>query len=163
MGNIYFSENEIVELGVQIEKNGKDFYNTLAAKFKDEKVKEICKFLAEQEEKHIGIFSKILESVDKSASQPRESYAGESSAYMNALANGNVFTQKNKGNEVAKAVKNEKDALDVALGFEKDSIVFFEGMKKIIPQKNHKSINWLIEEEQKHIVQLFDLRNKLKT
>ncbi len=33
MGNI-FAGSEIVELGIQIEKNGRDFYNTLAKKIK---------------------------------------------------------------------------------------------------------------------------------
>ena len=36
MGNI-FAGSEIVELGIQIEKNGRDFYNTLVSQSKSQK------------------------------------------------------------------------------------------------------------------------------
>ena len=50
MGNI-FAGSEIVEMGIQIEKNGRDFYCALTEKSKDKKAKEIFAYLAEQEEK----------------------------------------------------------------------------------------------------------------
>ncbi len=55
MGNI-FAGSEIIELGVQIEKNGKDFYDTLAEKTKDDKAKTAFKDLASREEKRRAIF-----------------------------------------------------------------------------------------------------------
>jgi len=45
MGNI-FAGSEIVEIGIQIEKNGRDFYNTLDKQSKNEKAKEIYRFLS---------------------------------------------------------------------------------------------------------------------
>ena len=40
-----FSINEIIELGIQIEFNGRDFYQTLAESEKDEKIRELFLFL----------------------------------------------------------------------------------------------------------------------
>ena len=48
-----FSQSEVVELGIQIEKNGRDFYNELVARSESAEAKEIYKFLAGEEEKHI--------------------------------------------------------------------------------------------------------------
>ena len=94
MGNI-FAGSEIVEIGIQIEKNGRDFYNTVSKNSKSTKAKDIYKYLATEEEKHIAAFKNILDSVEKY--EPAEAYPGEYFAYMNALASEYVFTQKEKG------------------------------------------------------------------
>ncbi len=158
MGNI-FAGSEIVEIGIQIEKNGRDFYNAIAGKSKNQKAKEIFKYLAGEEEKHIVVFQKILDSVSKY--EPPESYPGEYFAYMNALASGNVFTQKDKGNELAKKVTSDNQAIDMGIKSEEDSIVFYEGMKKVAPEYDHKVINELITQEQDHLRKLTDLKKSL--
>ncbi len=45
-----FTASEILEMAAQIEINGKDFYSTLTAQSKNQKAKDIFKYLAEQEE-----------------------------------------------------------------------------------------------------------------
>ena len=158
MGNI-FAGSEIVEIGVQIEKNGRDFYNTLFKQSKNAKLKEIYKYLAAEEEKHIAVFQKILDSLEKY--EPAEAYPGEYFAYMNALASEYVFTQKEKGEEIAKKLKNDKEAVDKGISFEKDSIVFYEGMKRLVPEYDKKIIDELISQEQSHLIQLTDLKKVL--
>jgi len=158
MGNI-FAGSEIVEIGIQIEKNGRDFYNTLASQSKNQKAKDIFKYLAGEEEKHILVFQKILSNVEKY--EPPESYPGEYFAYMNALASEYVFTQKDKGKEIAQSIKTDKEAVDLGIGFEKDSIIFYGGMKKVVPEYNHKIIDELIAQEQNHLRQLSDLKKSL--
>lgn len=158
MGNI-FAGSEIVEIGIQIEKNGRDFYNALAKKSKNSKAQDIFKFLAGEEEKHIAIFQKILDSVQKY--EPAESYPGEYFAYMDALASEYVFTQKDKGKDIAQKTKSDKEAVDKGIGFEKDSIVFYEGMKRVVPEYDLKIIEQLIEQEKNHLKQLIELKSKL--
>ncbi len=138
MGNI-FAGSEIVELGIQIEKNGRDFYNTLTAQSKNPKAADIFKYLAGEEEKHIAVFQKILDKVEKY--EPAESYPGEYFAYMNALASEYIFTKENKGKEIAKKTTSDKQAIDLGIGFEKDSIVFYEGMKRWCQNPSEK---WLM-------------------
>ena len=158
MGNI-FAGSEIVELGIQIEKNGRDFYNTLAKQSKNKKAVEIFQYLAGEEEKHIAVFQKILDSVHKY--EPPESYPGEYFAYMNALASEYVFTQKDKGSQIARTVASDKEAVKLGIGFEKDSIVFYEGMKKVVPEYELKVVEQLIEQEQGHLAQLSDLKKSI--
>lgn len=158
MGNL-FAGSEIVELGVQIEKNGRDFYNTLTQQSKDAKAKEIFKFLAGEEEKHIATFENILDKVVKY--EPAESYPGEYFAYMNTLASDYVFTQKDKGSAMAKKTKNDKEAINMGIGFEKDSILIYEGMKKVVLENEHKIIESLIEQEKNHLKKLLDLKKEI--
>lgn len=158
MGNI-FAGSEIVEIGIQIEKNGFDFYTALTGQTKNAKTKEILKFLAGEEKKHIAVFKGILSAVQ--TYEPAESYPGEYFAYMNALASEYVFTQKDKGKEIAKKAVGDKEAIDLGINFEKDSIVFYEGMKKVIPEYDLKLVDQLIAQEQKHLQILSDLKHGL--
>ena len=158
MGNI-FSASEIVELGIQIEKNGRDFYSAVAAKAKDSAAEGKFKFLAGEEEKHIKIFQKILEETAKY--EPQGLDADEYLAYMNSLAGEHVFVQKNQGAEFAKKAKSDKEAIEMGMAFEKDSIIFYTGMKKVVPEYDLKVIDQLIEQEELHLKMLSDLRHNL--
>jgi rubrerythrin len=154
-----FAGSEIVELGIQIEKNGRDFYNALVKQTKNQEAKRTFKYLAEEEKKHIEVFSKILDSVHKY--EPPESYPGEYFAYMNALARDYIFTQKDKGEQIAKKTKNDREAIDWGIRFEKDSILFYQGMKKVVPEYDHRVVDELIAQEQSHLQQLSDLKEDL--
>ncbi len=158
MGNI-FAGSEIVEIGIQIEKNGRDFYHTLASRSKDKKSKDIFQYLAGQEEKHMEVFQRILGSIEKY--EPAEAYPGEYSAYMNALAGESVFTKENKGREIAGKVKNDKEAIGIGIQAEKDSIVFYAGMKKAVPEHEQKIIDEVIAQEEGHLKQLVELKATL--
>lgn len=158
MGNM-FAVSEIVELGIQIEKNGRDLYNALAKDSKNLKAKEAFKYLSGEEEKHIAVFQKILGSVEEY--EPKEAYSDEYFSYMNALASDYVFTQKNKGEEIAKKIKSENEAVNLGIGFEKDSIIFYEGMKKAVSACDQKVIDELIAQEESHLRQLVELKKIL--
>jgi rubrerythrin len=157
MANI-FSASDIVAMGIQIEKNGKDFYNALANLTQSQKAKELYKFLSGEEQKHIIIFQNILNRLDTSLT---ESYPGEYVEYMKTLASEYVFTQAGKGEALAKSAKTEKEAIDLGIGFEKDSIIFYEGMKKSIPQAHHKVVDELIAQEASHLRKLSDFKKSL--
>ena len=159
MGNI-FSGSEIVKLGIQIEKNGRDFYDVLSKQSQDERTGKVFRYLKGEEEKHIIVFQKILVSLEKT--EPQESYEGEYLNYMKALADEHVFTKKGKGKEIARAVKADAEAIDIGIGFEKDSIVFYEGMKKVVPEYDIKIVEELIRQEQGHLKQLTDLKDEVK-
>jgi rubrerythrin len=157
MGNI-FAASEIVELGIQIERNGRDFYAALAAKSKNQEARDIFRYLSGEEEKHIQVFQKILDSLEKY--EPAQIYSEEYSAYMNALASEHVFTQENKGKEAAKNINTEKEAISFGIKMEQESIIFYEGMKKVVEASDYQAIDELIVQEQNHFRQLFNLKIK---
>jgi len=158
MGNI-FAGSEVVELGIQIEKNGQDFYNTLSAQAKSDKAKGLFEYLAGEEARHIQVFKKILEKTTKY--EPAGLDADEYYAYMNSLASEHVFTQKDKGAEIAKKVKSDKEAVQMGIGFEEDSIIFYMGLKKIVPEYDQATLGQLIQQEEQHLRQLIEIKSKL--
>lgn len=158
MANV-FSGSEIVELGIQIEKNGRDFYNVLTKQAKNKKAGDMFKYLAGEEEKHIAVFKEILSSIQRY--EPKAAYPGEYFAYMNALAGEYVFTKKDKGSEIAKKINSDKEAVDMGIGFEKDSILFYVGIKEVVPEEGHKPIDALIVQERDHLKQLVNLKKNL--
>ncbi|MGB2600667.1 MAG: ferritin family protein [Candidatus Omnitrophota bacterium] len=158
MGNV-FAGSEIVEIGIQIEKNGKEFYNEVAARSKDPKAKKIFEYLAGEEEKHITAFQNILASVHEY--KPVDAYPGEYFAYMNALASEHVFTQEHTGKDVAQSTESDMEAIELAIKFEKDSIIFYEGMKKVVLEREHKVLQDLIDQEQEHLRKLTEFKKEL--
>lgn len=158
MGNIFVG-SEIVSLGVQIENNGRDFYNALSRQSKNPQVKEVFRFLAGEEEKHIKIFQGILSQTQEF--EPQGLDADQYIRYLNTYAGEYIFTQKDKGEETANNVKSDKDALQIAIHFEENSIVFYSGMKKVVPGYDVKIIEALIMQEEGHLRQLLDMKKLL--
>lgn len=158
MANI-FAGSEIVELAIEIEKNGREFYNTLAGQSKNKEAKETFGYLAGEEEKHIAAFKGILSGVEKY--EPAEAYPGEYFAYMSSLADKYIFTKKNKGGEIAKSTKGDAQALELGIGFERDSIEFYRNMQKVVPDYDHKIVESIIAQEEEHLQLLSGLKTKL--
>ena len=158
MGEI-FTGSEIVQAGIQIEINGRDFYTALSRKATHEKAQKLFLFLAGEEEKHIAVFKAILDKTERY--EPPEAYPGEYYSYMHALAAEHVFTRKDTGETVARAAATDLEALEKALGFEKDSIVFYEGMKQVVPAFDLKVVDQLIAQEKNHYLQLSELKSTL--
>ncbi len=156
MGEV-FAAKEVIEIGIEIEKNGRDFYNTLLKQSKDIKAQDLFKFLATEEERHIKAFQKILEKVSKN--QVDLPGADDYYAYMNALATEHVFTKANTGEITAQAIKSDKEALEKAIGFEKDSIIFYEGMKKVVVADERNTVDILIAQEQDHLRRLTRMKH----
>ncbi|MDD4980185.1 MAG: ferritin family protein [Candidatus Omnitrophica bacterium] len=158
MGNI-FAASEILEIGIQIERNGRDFYGVLTGEAKNPKSRKMFEYLSAEEEKHALIFQKMLDAIQKY--EPTEAYPGEYFAYMRALAAENVFTQAVKGKEMAAKVKSDKEAINIGIGVEKDSIIFYEGMKKIVPEYDQTIVDEVIAQEKDHLEKLLDLKANL--
>ena len=157
MGNI-FSASEIVELAIEIEKNSRDFYYALIKKSRFSKAQEIFQYLALEEGRHILAFKDILDAVQKHLPA---SYAAEYLNYMSALSDGYIFTQKNTGETIALKVQSDLQGLEIGISFEKDSVAFYEGMKKAVPTNEHTIINEVIAQEKLHLRQLLDLKKSL--
>lgn len=158
MGNL-FKGSEVVRVGVQIEKNGRDFYDVLYNRSDNKDAKEVFLYLKGEEQKHISVFENILSKLDES--QQTESYKGEYFDYMSDLTSKYIFTQEDKGKEVAEKANSDKEAIDLGIDFEEKSIVFYTGMKKVVPEFGYKTIDQLIEQEQIHLKQLTELRKKI--
>ena len=154
-----FAGSEVIEIGIQIEINGRDFYQKVAEKTKDQDAKKIFQYLAKEEEDHITVFQTLLNSVHKY--EPKGAYPDEYFAYMNTLADGHVFTREFTGLMAAEKTTSDLDAVDLGIKFEEESIIFYKEMKKIAPVDDQTLLDQLIVQEKKHLQKLLAVKKGL--
>ncbi|MFH1006621.1 MAG: ferritin family protein [Candidatus Latescibacterota bacterium] len=155
---ILFSGSEVADLCIEIEKNGAAFYHALGESTKEEAVRKLSHYLEGEEKRHQGIFEKLRNALK--GYLPVESYPGEYDLYMKALADERVFTTDAVVRKMAGKVENDLEALTVAIGFEKDSILFLYEMKNLVPDSEYETIDTLVQEEKSHLRQLSQFKKE---
>lgn len=158
-----FSADEIFKLGMEIELNGKAFYQAAADRCSDKEAKAAIEYLRDEEGKHYETFSKMREQLPPSAKEKTVfDPDDETTQYIKALADSRVFTNQSEAVQRAKSCTTTAEILRTALGFEKDTILLFETMKKATKEKwGQKEIDRLIEEEKVHIRKISAALSKL--
>jgi rubrerythrin len=156
---IFFSGSELVNIAIGIEKSGLAFYQSLVKKEKDVMARGAYKYLAEMEEKHIKTFQSMLDQVGEY--KPPEIYTEEYALYLKALVDGAVFTDDKVAREMAEKVASSAEAIQIALGAEKDSILYYSEMRNLVRERDREVVDRIIEEEKSHLRQLSDLKKKL--
>ncbi|MGF7185908.1 rubrerythrin [Desulfitispora alkaliphila] len=149
-----FSGSELIEFAVEVEKKGEKFYNSLAEKCDDDKASELFQFLAKEEAKHQLDFSKLGEKLKEF--NARESFEGEYLEYVQSLVSSHMFNRDL--DTILDKISTTEDAIDFAINFEKDSIVFFIEFKNMVNASEAHVIEELIGEERKHIKKLTALK-----
>lgn len=155
-----FSPEEILEMAIKIEDMGLLYYETFAKKTKDKKVSEIFQFLAGEEAKHKVLFTKMYEEFKKEDFFTPYNYE-EVSAYFNALIESRFFIKPDAVMKIMDKVDNENDAIENAITFEKDTILYFHELGSMVKEKNKELIQRLITEEKNHVMKLVELKLSL--
>ncbi|MCL5058173.1 MAG: ferritin family protein [Actinobacteria bacterium] len=154
-----FTGGEIIDLATEIEKAGKSFYEAAAHKVEVPEVSALFKALGNEEDKHIRDFQALKDHLEGSFA-PEESYPGEYRDYLKAIIDNHVFNIKNV-EELVRGVVVAREALAVALRFEKDSILIFQEFMKVVDEPGRAIVQKLIDQEKEHIGLLARL-NKIK-
>jgi rubrerythrin len=159
-----FNANEIFEIGVQIESNGQKFYETIAKNTFDLSAQKIFLDLAKWESQHIELFKKLRQGLpDPAKREDLFDPNHELNLYLKATADSHVFIRNKDISELASKCKTPIEALELAVTFEKDSVVFYTTMKKLVPEHLGKGeIDTLIDEEISHIFMLTQKRKELE-
>jgi rubrerythrin len=153
---IPFNADEIFDIAIQIERNGSKFYRTSAQYTKDANAKKLFLELAAMEDVHEATFIQMKEQ-GATATWSKELYDpnSESSAYLQALAGGFVFNMYDDPFMQLKGTESIVEVLKAAIKREKESVVFFHGMKDLVPKNlGAEKIESIIKEEMSHIVLL---------
>jgi rubrerythrin len=155
---IFFSGSELVNLAIEIEKNGLAFYSTLAQQATRPASKQIFTYLAEQEERHRAIFEGMQQGAGK---QPLDALSEEYDAYLRALVDSTIFTDLKAATLKATQARSEAEALEIGIKAEKDSILFYQEMRGLVRQRDRTTVGQMVAEERSHLLQLTALRKEL--
>ena len=142
-----FNADDIFEIAEQLERNGAKFYRTAAEAIDDPGPKAFLLKLAEMEDLHEKTFAEIRSALtaDEKAVTVFDP-EGEATRYLRALADTRVFFEKEMDTSSMEAIL--KDAVIA----EKDSIVFYLGMREAVPEKMGRNrLDDIIKEEMRHI------------
>lgn len=146
----YMNVDEIYQVGVEIERNGRAFYQAAARATPDAGVKALCEKLANWEAKHVELFEELRRKLPTEASAGGAfDPADEERQYLKATADGHVFLKNKDVGELVAGCTSPAALLDLAIQFEKDSVVFYSAMKQLLPRA--PGIEALIDEELRHI------------
>ncbi len=152
---IQFNADEVLEVAEQIERNGGRFYRAAAEMIEDPKNRQMLLSLAAMEDQHEKTFAVMrteLSPAEKEATTfDPDDQMGE---YLRAMADGKVFdVNKDPVEMMAElGVKTIEDILKMAIGMEKDSVIYYMGMKAIVSREaGRETIDRIIKEEMSHI------------
>ena len=151
--SIEFNADEILEMAEHIERNGARFYRKAAELVEEAAIRKLLEDLAAWEDGHERAFVTMRADLAAHESEPQVfDPEHEISMYLRAMADGHVFDARVDPTDTLTGRESAEDILRMAIGQEKDSIVFYTGLKEMISQTAGKErIEAIIKEEMGHI------------
>jgi len=151
--SIHFNADELLAMAEQIERNGAAFYRRASEITKDDAVRAHLLELAEWETGHERLFTTMRSHLSEQEKAP-SSYDpnGDAILYAKEMADRHVFNMNKDAAQLLKGHETPEQILDLAIGFERDTILFFEGMASFVPASLGKDkVTRLIQEEMGHV------------
>jgi len=142
-----FNADDVFEMAEQIERNGAAFYRQAAEDIPDPDAEAFLLDLAAMEDNHENTFAEMRKKLtEKEKAATVFDPEGEAAGYLKALADTRIFFEKEIDTSSLQAI------LKAAILAEKDSIVFYLGMKDLVPDELGQSrLDGIIKEEMSHI------------
>ncbi len=157
-----FSTNEVIEMAVQIERSGYAFYNH-ALKKEDmaATTKELITTLRDQEVKHEQYFLSLRDEKELFSIDETQDWEMVSS-YIKMITDARLFNDETSAIKLVDKSKSDKEIIDYAITFEKDTLLFFHTLKdKVNGEKTKEIIQSIIQEEITHVFYLSEFKKKM--
>jgi len=141
-----FSLKDILEMAIQIEKNGEKVYRKALEEVSDLSLASLLQHLADEEARHIQWFSKLEEMVDTAVDNPQVEKAGRT--ILQRILGDQSFSLADAD---FSNMKGLEALLATAMEFEKDTALFYEMLRSFVTDQDvlHQ-LDVIIEEEHGH-------------
>jgi rubrerythrin len=143
----------VFEIAEQMERQGAEFYRK-AAETADQNGRTVLLALAQMEYIHERTFTIMRSELTSGSLQPITPEPNSQGAlYLDAVASGKIFgaasTPELTGQESIDRI------FEIAISLEKDSIVFYQSMKSLVPPgRMRNQLDEIIDQEIGHILEL---------
>ena len=154
--SISFNAIEVFEIAERIERNSVKFYRRAAEVLSDPDLCQILSSLAEFEKEHEETFANMRKQIsnkewDLITFDPED----EMTLYLQTIADSHIFDPKKDPGEQLKDKETTEEIFEYAIEAEKNSIIFYLGLKSFVPTKAGKDkVDEIIKEEMNHIAEL---------
>ena len=154
--SISFNAIEVFEIAERIERNSVNFYRKAAEALSDENLSSILLSLAEFEKEHEESYVNMRKQIsakewDMITFDPENDMA----LFLQKIADSHIFDPQKDPVEQLKDKGSIRDILDYAIECEKNSIIFYLGLKQYVPTIAGKDkVDDIINEEMNHITEL---------
>jgi len=157
-----FSVNEIIEMAIQIERNGYAFYHE-ASKRKglDTVSREFLERLRDAELDHEKTFLRLRDAQDVNILELSPDWELVAS-YLKSIVASRIFNNPDAAIKLATEAKDIRTIVDHAILFEKDTLLYFHAVNDSIYNEKAKAVlRRIINEEVSHVLWLSDYKKNL--
>ena len=153
---ISFNADEIFEIAQQIERNGARFYRKAADSIDQPGQARLLRELADMEDNHLRVFTEMRSRLTQGDNRPTVADPNDEAAlYLQSVANGHVFDVTRDPSDFLTGLESTRDVLEQALEIEKDSVVFYVGIREQVPLNLGKNnMSGIIRQELGHVARL---------
>ena len=151
--DVEMSGYEVLEVAEKIERNGAKFYRRAATLFDDPDISTLFVRLGQWEARHIEVFKEMKQHLTEQQWELGD-FAPDRVGVpeARALASMAVFGIQPDPAEQLNGHETRADVLRMAIEKEKDSIVYYTGLKDCVPRPQDRTIiEDVIQEEMKHV------------
>jgi rubrerythrin len=141
-----------LDVAIRVEQAGRDFYAKAREAARDPRCRTLFSFLAAEEERHLGAYRAMMETVPGGAFQ-QDVLVGEYGMYIEML--GREIT----GGLAPVEGLSLEDTLDMAVTLEKNTLLFYNELARLAKDEALRdAVEKIIREEQNHLVRLAEFR-----
>ena len=150
-----FSVAEIIDIAIQIEKNGEAVYRNALKGVSDRSMISLLVWLADEEVRHKKWFSKLKTVIPPTTEDPELEEIGRE--VLRAVVSHKSFSLDDS--DLTK-IREVDDLLDLAIEFETDTVVFFEMIRAFIDDpETLEQLDAIIDEEKRHVQVLREFKS----
>ncbi len=152
-----FTMDDLLEIAIKMEKNGESVYNNAIKKVKNKDLKSLLEWMANEEASHAKWFADQKNSLSL---EMDEAHLKEMVPQALQDMMGDKTLSLNEVN--FSKIKNESQLLETFIGFENDTILFYELLEMFIEEDTVlNGLKKIILEEKKHIEKLSTMMSSL--
>jgi rubrerythrin len=147
-----FQATDVVEMALELEKSGEIFYRAVAEKVPPQ-VRTVFEDLAEAEQNHYLAFQKLSKTTSGEPLMTEDAW-DQYMMYLQATIQSTFFEGADKALALADQVTDAQEAIRMAVGFEKETMLFFHDLRDMVAEANKGTVERIITEEKSHLTLL---------
>ncbi len=141
---------DIVRIALEVEQTGMSSYVEMKSATKDPEMAKLLQYLADDESEHVTLFTQMFREVDMNP-ETMPDPSPDDQAYVETIMKSVVFEGRDAGIRRAKAARTPVEMLTYGLQFERDAMLFWTKLYRLVRDSDRPLVHKLIMQEEKHV------------